>query len=328
MMRDREKNTSVLGVAATIAAGFDLTAKHFWLVFLPTLLDVFFWLGPRLSFRTLLERVVSLWPAGASLEEMSGQLLALASQTNLFTSLSVPVLGVPALMVGIMPEKTPLTPPVIEVESIPLLFLLFIIFNLVGLLLTAVYFGLIARVVREQGAAGERETSAKEFWRRVGFTWLRLLGMVVLFLALMLALYIPLLLVGLILSFISQVLFSLVLFVGPLVAIWMLIYFFFAPHGLVLNGRPLRRALVESVRLVYTNVLPTMVLLLAILVIGSGLDWLLLTADDGSWLTLAGLLAHAFVSTALIVATFIFYRDRYATIKTDQSDLSSIERVR
>jgi hypothetical protein len=148
MMRDREKNTPVLGVAATIAAGFDLTAKHFWLVLLPTLLDAFFWLGPRLSFRTLLERMVSLWPAGASLEEMSGRLLALASQTNLFTSLSVPVLGVPALMVGIMPEKTPLMPPIIEVENVPLLFLLFVIFNLVGLLLTGGYLGFVYRVGR------------------------------------------------------------------------------------------------------------------------------------------------------------------------------------
>jgi hypothetical protein len=152
--------------------------------------------------------------------------------------------------------------------------------------------------------------------------------MVVLFLVLMLALCIPLLPMGLILSLVSQALSSLVLLVGLLIAMWVIIYFFFTPHGLILNGRPLRRALVESVRLVYTNVLPTMILLLAILIIGGGLDWLLLTADNGSWLTLVSLLTHAFVSTALIAATFIFYRDRYAIIKSDQSDLNSIERVR
>jgi hypothetical protein len=33
-------------------------------------------------------------------------------------------------------------------------------------------------------------------------------------------------------------------------------------------------------------------------------------ADDGSWLTLGTITGHAFVSTALIVATFLFYRDR------------------
>jgi hypothetical protein len=39
---------------------------------------------------------------------------------------------------------------------------------------------------------------------------------------------------------------------------------------------------------------------------------ILLTADSGTWVTAINLLAHAYISTALIVALFIFYRDRYA----------------
>jgi hypothetical protein len=60
--------------------------------------------------------------------------------------------------------------------------------------------------------------------------------------------------------------------------------------------------------------LSAVTLMLVILLIGRSVDWLLLLADDGSWLTWFGIWGHAFVSTALLAATFIFYRDRYNSL--------------
>jgi hypothetical protein len=53
-----------------------------------------------------------------------------------------------------------------------------------------------------------------------------------------------------------------------------------------------------------------MSLLITVLIINSGMNFLWHLADDGSWLTLVSIAGHAFITTALAVAIFVFYRDR------------------
>jgi hypothetical protein len=116
---------------------------------------------------------------------------------------------------------------------------------------------------------------------------------------------------GGILFLINSGLGSIVILVGPFLLIWVVIYLVFAPSGIILNGRPVFRAVVESVRIVQANLPATLIFLLAVLLISTLVDWLLIMADGGTWLTLVNILAHAFISTALLAAIFIFYRDRY-----------------
>ena len=51
-------------------------------------------------------------------------------------------------------------------------------------------------------------------------------------------------------------------------------------------------------------------LLILILVIGTGMNFLWRLTGTESWLTVFGIFGHAFISTALAVALFVFYRDR------------------
>jgi hypothetical protein len=53
----------------------------------------------------------------------------------------------------------------------------------------------------------------------------------------------------------------------------------------------------------------TSLLFLSIIVISEGLDTLWRVPAEDSWLTLVGVAAHAFVSTSLLAASFIYYRD-------------------
>lgn len=305
MMQSKEKTAPLPSIWATIAAGFDITARHFWLILIPVLLDSFLWLGPRLSVRLLVERLVVFWQQESA--AVSGlnvdTLLTLAPRTNLFTSLSVPVLGVPALMVGLTPEKTPLPTTLIELNSSGLVFLLFVLFSVAGLLLTAVYMTLTASVVRGM--------PIQEALGKLVVNWLKLMGLIIALLIFAIMVYIPVLAVGILAALISQGLASVVILAGPVLILWSVVYLFFTPHGIFVNGRPLGRAMVESFQMMRYFLLPAITLLLMVLLIGRSVDWLLLLADDGSWLTGFSILAHAFVSTALLAATFIFYRDRY-----------------
>ena len=308
MMQSKEKTAQLPSIWATIAAGFDVTAKHFWLILIPVLLDSFLWLGPRLSIRLLLERLVVFWQQESA--AVSGlnvdTLMALAPRTNLLTSLSVPVVGVPALMVGLTPEKTPLPTTLIELENGGLVFVLFVLFSVLGLLLTAVYMTLTASVIRQ--------TPVRQALGKLVVNWLKLMGLIVTLLIFAMMVYIPVVIVGVLVALVSQGLASVVLLAGPVLILWVAVYLVFAPHGIFVNGRPLGRAMIESLQMMRYFLLSAVTLLLVVILIGQSVDWLLLLADDGSWLTWFGIWGHAFVSTALLAATFIFYRDRYNSL--------------
>lgn len=319
MMRENEQSAAPPGIFATVGAGFDSTAKHLWLVLIPVLLDLYFWLGPRLSFAKLVEEMVSYWREQAAASGLNVEvLLEMAPRTNLFTSLSIPAIGVPAFVVGMMPEKTPLATSRVELENIWVWALLLITLSLAGLMLSTLYFGLIARAVREQGLEADEQipTDLRQFALRVGWNWLQMLVVFMFLFAGMVIFFIPLMIISSLLSLVSGGLGMVVLFAGPMVGLWVLFYLSFVPHGLILNERSLMRAVVESFQLVRANLMPGLGLLLLVAGINRGMDWLLLLAEDGGWFTAVSIFGHGFVSTALVVATFIFYRDRYNLLFT------------
>jgi len=129
---------------------------------LPILLDVFLWLGPRLSayplFRASIEMLQSpdiaeaLGPASAQQMETLQKMLDQAGQAfNLFWWLSPVLLGVPGLMVGAAAPKLPHgLPEVWSVSSGLIYFALFLALSLIGLALSAIYWGLLASRVRQE----------------------------------------------------------------------------------------------------------------------------------------------------------------------------------
>jgi len=123
--------------------------------------------------------------------------------------------------------------------------------------------------------------------------------------------YIPLMVVSTVLATISLNLAAFVLFIGPMIAMWLFFYLIFTPHGLILAGRSLWRAAIESIQLVRWNMIQVIGLLISIILINRVLDWLLVMAENGSWFTIVSILGHAFISTSLVTATFIFYQDRH-----------------
>lgn len=318
-MQNNEQTRTFPGVLATLAAGFDLTAKHIWLLLLPALLDIFLWVGPRLRFEALIAQVLSLVPSEPSITQLVGQLVELGSRTNLFTALSVQVFGVPALMAGLAPEHAPLAAVVWDVPHWLAWLTLFGLLTCAGMFLTAIYYTLIATVI-------ERQSDEKSAWqstgifRRMTVSWLRLIGLALAFLLLALLVYTPLLLLGSIVLLFNTLLGQIIVLIGPFLIIWLIVFLSMAPPGIILNNRPVRRAIVESLRLVQRTLPSTLTLLFAIIMLGLFLDWALLAVDNGGWLTAINIAGHAFVSTALAAALFIYYHDRYA----DNSEVTAL----
>lgn len=293
------------GLIATLSAGFDITTHHLWLITLPLLLDIFYWLGPRLSVQSLVVESARVLEPEPALSEMVSQVVDLASQINLFTSISIPLIGIPALMSGAIPSQTPLSPALFEVESILAWFLLLAGLSLIGLLLTATYLGLISFALADQ--SNDLQFRFGQFLRHLFLSSIRLFLLAIVFIFALFIVWIPLLPLAVILGLIANSLFIIVLMFGFVIVA---VTFVLAVPAIVLRGRPVLLAVRDSVHLLYKNTMPTVNMLLLVILISSGTNLLWRLADDGSWLTLVSIAGHAFVNTALVTALFIYYRDR------------------
>jgi hypothetical protein len=316
MVRKEDKQTAPPGVLSTLSAGFDLATRYLWLMLIPAALDVFLWIGPRLSFRPFIENLISQIPAEAALIDPRPMLEAVVPYLNQFSYLSVTLLGVPVLMAGLSPEKTPLSPAVIEMTGGAAWVGTLVLLSIAGLLLAAVYFSLIAAMMeRGNPKTGINVSPPIIFW--IGRTWLRLIGLAFMFLVVIFAVLLPFSLLAVFLALISQTLATFVLIGAFVLLISLGIFMGYTPQGMTLNPRSFLPAVGESVRLFQRYLSPAVLLLFVVITARRLLSWILLTADSGTWVTAINILAHAYVSTALIAALFIFYRDRYLLFKQE-----------
>lgn len=329
MLQNREKPATLPGVFSTLAAGFELTTRYLWLIIIPAVLDLFLWVGPRLSFRPLIESLAAQLPEQALIMDMGPMLESFATRLNHFSYLSVSLLGVPALMTGLTPEKTPLQPQVIERAGWAEWFGYMVLFTVAGLLLAAVYYSLIAYVMRRAGAAAAGlALPSLHIGRRTLRTWVRLLGLTALFLAFVVVITFPVALLAGMVSLFSQTLATFFLMGAAVFVIWIVMFLGYTPQGMTLNPRGFLPTIVESVNLFRTNLPASLGLLFLVTLLRRLLSFILLTADSGTWVTGINLLAHAYISTALIMALFIFYRDRYVAYLQAAQPQTSVEQIK
>lgn len=322
MARQEESTSALPGLLPTLAAGFDVVTRHLWLVLIPIALDVFYWIGPQLRSTELWLSLVDLFRQSGTMVDMADSLAQAAEYTNLFTFFSVPFIGVPGLMAGlVMPEQTPLQPMFWEINGVANWLLVAVAIMLAGLLGAAVFHALIARSVCNQDDEQCRMTQSQgqSVWmsmvRRLPVYCLRMIGMAILILLLLLALYVPLVLVAAFLTVLNAAIGSVVMLGGLAILVWLIFYLSFGLHGILLRERPVIWALIDSIRFVQRNLLPALTLFLLIFAARNLLAWLWLLADTGSWLTLINIAGYDFMITGLIAATYVFYRDRMALLE-------------
>ena len=238
----------------------------------------------------------------------------MAPRINLFTYLSVPIVGVPALMSGTIHENTPIIPLNFELTDFQSWLLILIVLTLLGLGLTTIYLSLISWVLKNE--EGDEIPGIFDLTASTLLAIFRLLGLAIAFVITLFLVTLPLLPIAFIMGLINSTLMLGVLLIAFLIVA---AYLSLAVPGIIYNNRPIFKAITESIRLVYRNMLSTVNILLLIIVIINGTNLLWHMADNGSWLTLISIIGHAFISTGLAVAIIIFYRDRYLLLIASNS---------
>lgn len=322
MVQNKGQTNELRGVLATLSAGFELTTRYLWLMAIPAALDLFLWIGPRLSFRPLLEGVITSTvdqlPPGALMVDVQ-PLLDAAGNINHFAYLSVSLLGVPALMAGPMPAQTPVAPAIIDGGGMGAWLGLLVLFTLLGLFLSAIFYNLIAYALRRSLATALPPLGPTRFALRTARTWMRLIALLILMLVLIFVVTIPVALLAGFLTLISQTVAAVALFGAIVLIMWLFLFLSYTPQGMVLNPRAFPASIVDSVRLFQRNLPTALGLLAVVLLTRQLLSAILLRADSGTWVTTINILAHAYIVTALSVSLIIFYRDRFvAYLRTIQ----------
>jgi hypothetical protein len=293
----------------SLMAGFDAVSKHVTVILFAISLDIWLWLGPRLRLYELFQQAFS--QTENLFETQSPEMMEAFEQGlqafNLFGTLRTFPVGPPSLMVGHTPMQIPSGfPQFWELPSLTVSLVVWLALTLLGVFLGTLYF-----ISVSQAALVDRVNWRQAFteWPRA-FMHMSLLTLGWFILVLMIFLPFSCLFSVLILSGlgISQLLFFVALAIGGLL-IWLLVPLVFSPHGIVVNKWPAWVSLLQSIRLTRMTFQSTGLFLLVIVVLSEGLNILWSVPATTSWLTLVGIAGHAFISAALLAASFIYYRD-------------------
>ena len=318
--------TPPIGVIDSFGKGFETVMSQVALVSIPLLLDLFLWLGPRLSVAELLSNFGNLATSGEDVPVESARIIemsfnSLAESLNLFSFLSTSPLGVPSMIVskiGLSPLGEGL---VITITSWFTAAIVTFGVSLAGLFLGVIYFAVIA-----QGTLpNEQKSDEAELLENIWVGWVRIVGLAVSIMVAMIGFGVAVSMLAGLGALVHPSVSGLVVSLGVAIWVWGLFYVSFAVHGIVMENQTINTAVRNSLLLVRFN-MPSVVGLFGLIVLllwGLGYLWLIPASD--SWVLLIGIVGHAFVATGLYASTFHFYRDRMrwtSEVQTTSSDNS------
>ena len=314
-----------MGIIETLSAGFDTVRRKPWLVLVPALLDLGFWIAPKLSILSLVQGSLRELLAAAAtnpelapnLQEVGQALEQMAQSVNLLTLLSSSFLGVPSLSIADTTSFFGRAHLVLEVPGGATLIALVLGLSLLGVLIGAIYLGLIAQQVRDG------RTDWARLLRRLPQYWLRLLGAGLLILVVLTCLGLPITLLLGVFGVLSPSLASFMTVLVSAAVLWLLFYLAFVPEAILFGEDSILRAIWHSLSVVRSNFWSALGLFVLVNVITAGLmfiwDWL--TASSAG--ALLAIVANAYIGTGLAAALFIFYRERYRAWQAASGQLRS-----
>lgn len=296
----------------SIVEGFNAIANHIYIIIFPILLDLILWFGPFVRIKNLLlPAMLNASDLSAPAYGQDGQMFVqtakemwtmLLEQFNLLYNLRAYPIGIPSLLNYKGIQQNPLGGmQIVELPSSITAFWLMVALSLFGLVVGSIYFSLIAGVTR----ADEKKSLLAQIPAQI----VQCIVLSVILFAALLFLSIPAIcLISSLLMFLPS-LGSLPLVIFGLVLIWVLMPMVFSAHGIFSNQFKATTAITNSIKLVRPLVSIVGLFFTMLIMLGYGLDFLWFTPSPNSWMLLVGIFGHAFVSSSLIAASFVFYNN-------------------
>ncbi len=298
----------------SLGAGFNAVANNVSLIILPVVLDLLLWFGPHLRIKNLV--LPSMHALNAQAFEMQAQvspeMMDIVNQSqdiwdtilekfNLVSVLRTLPVGVPSLLAFRGAFSNPLSRVgIYELPSPLSAFGTWVLIVLVGILLGTIYFNSVARSSYEVMQPFSARLLARQYLQ----TTLLTITMVLILLVISVPSFVLLAISALISPGLAQT----VLFAITFVILWLILPLFFSPHGIFMKKIRARDAVFQSMYLARMFMPNTGLMIFLILLIGQGMNVIWLLAEWDSWMALVGIAGHAFISSGLLAATFVYYR--------------------
>ncbi|HEX8990389.1 MAG TPA: hypothetical protein VF784_01805 [Anaerolineales bacterium] len=276
---------------------------------MPLALDLLLWLGPRLSLSLLMQPVIkqmgTFFAANAALQPQDIQnSLSLYGKFfqafNLLGILRTFPIGVSSLMSGIMPTQTPWgTPAVLEISSVTQVLGLSLLLTVTGWMLGGLYFRWVAALAAP-GASSETFPAA-------GRAILQSLFYAIIWSLVLWVVGLPVSLVIYVLFAINTLLGEGVLLLIGFLSMWLVVPIFFSPHGMFVRKQNALASILSGFRLTRFTLPTSSLFVLTVFLLGIGLNFLWSKPANDSWLVVIGIFGHAFITTALLASSFVYY---------------------
>jgi len=302
------------GVISSLRAGFEAVSSHVILIVMPLILDLFLWLGPRLSVSEILSPVYQMFfdqvRKGMTSPEEARQMVIFQDLFNeglqhynlasLISRLQTFPIGIPSLMAKTMPVDTPLGVNNATQVATPL--------GMSGYVFLLMLFGWVLGALYYRWVSGTT-LKGRNAYIGISYAIFQTLLLSALWLLFMFMVSIPLTLLLALLSLFSAALASIFLFILVLVLFLLIVPFFFMPHGIFVRKQNALRSVFSSFRMVRYTFPSSALFVLCIFILTTGLNFLWSVPSGDSWMTLIGITGHAFITTALLSASFVYYHD-------------------
>jgi MFS family permease len=146
----------------------------------------------------------------------------------------------------------------------------------------------------------------------LSFFWLTLLS----------ALGFPVVTMFVFVSMLSPILGQGLFFLLSMFSLWVILPVFFSPHGIYAFQQNALLSVLSSLRMIRYTLPTSGLFLLGAFILGQGTGYLWRIPVEASWWVLVGIAGHAFVTTAILASSFIYYRDANVWLRAVLEKLS------
>ena len=94
-----------------------------------------------------------------------------------------------------------------------------------------------------------------------------------------------------------------------MLSFWLVVPLFFMPHGIFTQKQNAFHSMFTSLKMARFTLPTSSLFVFSIFVLSTGLNYLWRVPSYDSWMMLVGIAGHAFVTTALLSASFVYYRE-------------------
>lgn len=291
--------------------GFNSVAGHIRLIILPVVLDLILWFAPRVKIKALLDPFLARYidlvsTSGATdvqniISNYKVFFEEILTRFNLLSALRTLPIGVPSLLSGRGVVSNPLgTLTEVDLSSLGMTLLLWLLFAVIGIGAGSVFFGEIARISLDMKEDFSIKRALKLFKNTIYLTLSTY--------ALILLISIPAVILILIISLISPTFSQISIIFVTLILIWLLMPLIFSPHGIYGSDQNVFTSAINSIRLVRYFLPGTGIFIMLAILLSQGMDILWSFPTEDSWMVMVGILGHAFITTGVIASSFIYYK--------------------